>query len=75
VPLEDGEVLGEQRGLEPGLRQDLADRRRRFVGAQDLQDPDPRRVGERLEQVGLDLVERLVAAAEGRVRDDDRRVT
>jgi hypothetical protein len=45
------------------------------VGDQDLEDPDPGGVRQRLEQVGLDLVERLVAAAEGRVRDDDRRVT
>jgi hypothetical protein len=66
------EVLGEHSRLDRDLGQELADRGGPLVGDQDLQDPDPGRVGQGLEEVGLDLVERLSGTQE-LVEDGDRR--
>jgi hypothetical protein len=58
VASEDCQVLGQVRGLQTGLGQQLA--HRHVVGAglsQHLQDPDAQRMGQALEQPGLDLVQ------------------
>ena len=62
-------VLREHGGLDRDLGQELADRGGPVVGDQDLEDADPGRVGQRLEEVGLDLVERL-GRAQGPLRND-----
>jgi hypothetical protein len=63
VPLEDGKMLGQHRGFHLGLGEDGADCGGLLGGREDLQHPDPCRVGQRLEEVGLDLVEGAFAAA------------
>ncbi len=61
MPLEHRQVLGDQRRLQAGLGENLADRCRAATGRQDLEDPDAGGgVGQRLEEIGLDLVERLL---------------
>ncbi len=58
VAAQRGEVLGEMRRFQARLGQQVADGRRVVRrGGQQLKDPDPRRMGEGLEQVRLDLVQ------------------
>jgi len=64
VEFENRQMLGQQRGFDPGCGQDLGNGGGTCVGRQDLQDADPRGVRQRLEQVRLDLVERTLIAAE-----------
>jgi hypothetical protein len=58
--LEDRKVLGQRRGLSTRHVQQARDRGGQVrVGRDHLQQPDPDRVGQRLEQLCLDRVERL----------------
>ena len=68
VSLEHGEMLREQRWFDRRIGKDLAHRGGTPVGCQNLQHADPRRVCERLEEVGLDFVKRLFGGAEEGVR-------
>ncbi len=58
MPAQGGQMLGEMGGLQPGLGQQVADRRLAVRGCgQQFQHPDPGRVGQGLEKVGLDFVQ------------------
>jgi len=63
VAFEDREVLGQQCRFQPGRGQDLGDPGRLAGSRQDLQDPDSGRVGQRFEQVRLDLIKRPLMTA------------
>src|SRR5450631_122634 len=56
-PSQDGELLGKVRGLEPELGHQLANRV--LILGQKLQDPNSCRVPQRLEELGLQLVDRF----------------
>ena len=60
VTFEDSKVLRQQSRLYLGVGEDLTDRCGPVVGRQDFQYANAGRVGERLEQVRFDLVERLL---------------
>ena len=60
VAFEDSQVLRQQGGLDFRVGEDLADWSWPIIGRQDLEDADSGRMGERLEQVRLDLVKGLL---------------
>ena len=62
MPFQDRQMLGKQGGFQRGVAEDLADAGRFRVGGQYLQDADAGGVGQCLEEVRLDLVERLLVA-------------
>ena len=63
MAFEHGEMLRQQRRFDVQVGEDLADRGRLCVRGQDLKDPNARGVSQRLEQIGLDFIQRTFRAA------------